>query len=87
MRILVISLIGFIFLLSGCNNHKLGIKDPKAEILKVQKQMQDNQKMIANLKLPNQNMMQPPPVYKPPVMNVPPAPNLSKASGKTKAAE
>lgn len=82
MRKLVFFLVVFAFLGSGCNNNPR-VKDPKAELLKIQKQMQAQQETIKNLGLPGgPNAIKPPPVFNAPIKNIPKAPAPPKGLNK-----
>jgi hypothetical protein len=66
MRKIAILLICLAITTSGCQKKHPVVKDPNAELLKIQQQMQAQQDVIKNLNLPKANAMQPPPALKAP---------------------
>jgi hypothetical protein len=82
MKRLVLFLVVFAFLGSGCNNNPRA-KDSKAELLKIQNQMQAQQEMIKKLGLPSgPNAIKAPPAFNAPIKNIPKAPASPKGLNK-----
>ena len=82
MKRLVIFLMIFTFMGTGCHKPTPRVKDPNAERIKIEKQMQAQQELIKNLKLPNPNAIKPPPAPGAPVANMPKAPSAPQVTGK-----